>query len=1219
MTDCDVANDRAECCCLRPGLKIHLSHQQIEMNLSYIVTLAFYFGIALHFVGAYSPNTCIRCQNTNRCKPPKCVCCSDDMPLPYKEIPQMVFFTFDDAITPQVAGFYRQLFYSSRRNPNGCPVSMTLFISHSNTVYSLVREFYQKGMEIASHSVSHGHPKASTFKDEANKQKQNLARMARIPHTRIKGWRSPFLEPLGDAQPNMLQELGYSYDATLTISKKTLDEKPPVPFTLDYGWPYDCKIKPCPKQRHRGFWEVPVISLMDYLQRFDCVYVDGCNNPPPDEEAAFRFLWDNFQSYYKTNRAPFGINMHASWFFYPDRLKAMDRFIRELVLLDDVYIVSVKQVIDWLRNPVRLHDIKSFEPWGCNNGNKSTTSTKSAFDLRNQKIEQRLKELRRQRFEKQEIDFLQNHRTWEMQQAAKKAGKYSRYANSRRPMPLGPSTTMYSKQLRPNVSPSRTSSAMTWQQMLMAHARKQHVNSRKIQRPSYSKSRMSTAVNLNTKHVNQLDNRRMVRPVNKNSNPRQKQIMLKERKRIREQQRIAAQNRLKEAKRLEKKGLITKNDKMKHPVNKQRQQNTKPVLQKMELRQINKVSHHNQRTPKHTQRNSRPTQHQPRPTHNNIKPLKRNFTPVHGISRPRQTKHKSTNSTQGIHKKSTIVFLQSKNKRMNSNSPITSFRYSPKPRVSSKTKMLQLKPHSQNTVYKHLTTQRQIKRRQNIRQVPVLRKPKMIETIQKPVQRRRIQPNTLALRKQNIRGKQKLHIKDRIEYNKTRSGSRKKAPMSKLKLVGRSWNLFNMKPSEMKFPWQKWILGDVKEQIAEILKLNVTNNHKGVVKRKKSNDLSKAKVRTKALHTLKKNETKNSDILPLTRTLGIEQNTSNPIILSARNKTVVEQTVKLDVKLSEKEHILSKSVSNGNKCRQEVNCFSPKCFCMTNKNPFNMKTNDIPQIVYVTIEGDINFLSYSKMRSLFKAQRINPNGCPIGSTFFISEQGTSYSLARNLQRYGTEIAMNGVQKKGYMNIESMKIDIDRQIKNIAKRIVNTHKSLIGWRSPDLKVLGDDQFELFENKSIYDASLVLDRSMKVWPFTLDYGLTKHCKDMTTCNIHKHPGIFEVPIIPLFGYNKSEPCDYADTCFNQPKSSEDTFQYLLKNFEKYYYGNRAPFGLHLTQKWFHWSFNKNLAGLSKFFDRLLEYNDVYMVNISDMLKWVKNPTKISEISNSEIWNC
>jgi hypothetical protein len=59
---------------------------------------------------------------------------------------------------------------------------------------------------------------------------------------------------------------------------------------------------------------------------------------------------------------------------------------------------------------------------------------------------------------------------------------------------------------------------------------------------------MSTAVNFNTKHVNQLDNRRMVRPVNKNSNPRQKLIMLKEQKRIREQQRIAAQNRLKEAK-----------------------------------------------------------------------------------------------------------------------------------------------------------------------------------------------------------------------------------------------------------------------------------------------------------------------------------------------------------------------------------------------------------------------------------------------------------------------------------------------------------------------------------------------------------------------------------------------------------------------------------------------------------------------------------------------
>jgi hypothetical protein len=57
---------------------------------------------------------------------------------------------------------------------------------------------------------------------------------------------------------------------------------------------------------------------------------------------------------YNSNRAPFGLNMHAAWFFTPAYLRAMDTFIQRLLQHRDVYIVTAKQVLDWMRSPVKV-------------------------------------------------------------------------------------------------------------------------------------------------------------------------------------------------------------------------------------------------------------------------------------------------------------------------------------------------------------------------------------------------------------------------------------------------------------------------------------------------------------------------------------------------------------------------------------------------------------------------------------------------------------------------------------------------------------------------------------------------------------------------------------------------------------------------------------------------------------------------------------------------
>lgn len=325
------------------------------------------------------PSACVTCMNNKTCLAPDCFCCRDELRLPIskRDIPQIVFFTFDDALTDSATKFYHRLFNESRKNPNGCPISMTLFVSHHDTKYNNVNHLYRKGMEIAAHSVSHAHMSNKNFMKEAKNQKRNLATLGGVPENEIVGWRSPFLEPVGDMQPHALKTLGYTYDATLTYSKRSLKDKAPTPFTLDFGWPYDCKVKPCPKRRHFGFWEVPVVSLLDYLHKYDCVYVDGCNNPPPDESSAYKFLMDNFNSYHSKNRVPFGINMHPSWFYIPARLNAMDRFIQTLSKMDDVFIVSVKKMIDWLKSPIGLSQINTFQPWQCQNNNMPHNSHQS--------------------------------------------------------------------------------------------------------------------------------------------------------------------------------------------------------------------------------------------------------------------------------------------------------------------------------------------------------------------------------------------------------------------------------------------------------------------------------------------------------------------------------------------------------------------------------------------------------------------------------------------------------------------------------------------------------------------------------------------------------------------------------------------------------------------------------------------------------------------------
>ena len=70
-------------------------------------------------------------------------------------MPQLVVLTFDDSVNDLNQRLYQSIFHPIRRNPNGCPISATFYVSHEWTDYGHVQNMYSDGHEIASHSISH--------------------------------------------------------------------------------------------------------------------------------------------------------------------------------------------------------------------------------------------------------------------------------------------------------------------------------------------------------------------------------------------------------------------------------------------------------------------------------------------------------------------------------------------------------------------------------------------------------------------------------------------------------------------------------------------------------------------------------------------------------------------------------------------------------------------------------------------------------------------------------------------------------------------------------------------------------------------------------------------------------------------------------------------------------------------------------------------------------
>ncbi|XP_070396167.1 chitin deacetylase 8-like isoform X4 [Dermacentor albipictus] len=232
-----------------------------------------------------------------------CFCLGTRPPanLSASSMPQFVMLTFDDAVNEQNMDFYRQLLGPGRRRnrANGCNLAATFFVSAGYTDYSLVHELHSVGSEIAIHSI--------------------------------------------------------------TYMNKT-DKLPFFPYTLDYGLAMPCTVPSCPSGSHPGLWLVPLNSFYRTILHGDrwrsfgssCAMPDTCTPQPTTEDDTLDFLRSNFERYYHTNRTPFPVFIHETWLWNPGRRRGYLSFVDWLLTMDDVFVVTVAEVVRFMRHPKPL-------------------------------------------------------------------------------------------------------------------------------------------------------------------------------------------------------------------------------------------------------------------------------------------------------------------------------------------------------------------------------------------------------------------------------------------------------------------------------------------------------------------------------------------------------------------------------------------------------------------------------------------------------------------------------------------------------------------------------------------------------------------------------------------------------------------------------------------------------------------------------------------------
>lgn len=306
------------------------------------------------------------------CQLPYCHCSFDGTEIPgglrAEQVPQIIMLTFDGAVNDLNFDTYNQIFLENRTSPNGCPIRGTFFVSHDYTNYQLVEEFYSRGHEIALGTVTRRSGlEDGTYEEwvgEMVTMREILSSFSGVRKADMLGMRGPHLKPGKNAQLEVMNDYGFSWDSTINAPPSKV---PVWPYSFDYKIPHECRSGSCATRSFRGLWEMPMNSHFKNFQ-FEggfCPYLDQCSFSYQNEPDVLKWLQDDFNRHYTTNRAPYMLALSTNWFQTPTQTNGLLAFIDWTMTLNDVYYTTMTEALQWVTTPQPISELSRFQPWSC--------------------------------------------------------------------------------------------------------------------------------------------------------------------------------------------------------------------------------------------------------------------------------------------------------------------------------------------------------------------------------------------------------------------------------------------------------------------------------------------------------------------------------------------------------------------------------------------------------------------------------------------------------------------------------------------------------------------------------------------------------------------------------------------------------------------------------------------------------------------------------------
>ncbi|XP_077287644.1 chitin deacetylase 8-like [Arctopsyche grandis] len=325
---------------------------------------SFIFFIVSLLFNIFTLSHSVPCDETV-CQLPDCFCAGTSIPgqLTPANTPQFFLLNSIDNVNIMTIDYYRGLL-KNRTNPNGCPISATISISHPYVNYEFVHELHADGHEIVMNSITGklNNLSLETFNLQYADQKLLVSKFAKIPQSDIKGMRAIGFQTIGHNQLEMMKNnFVYSYDSLCGILNQNKSQGW-WPFTTEYSQSNTCVVNL--EESYSDIWVIPANNWEDQ-NGSACSMVDSCVNVPNTSDGLLNWMISEFNKKYTGNRAPFGFYTHPGWFLADEtRYHATKRFLDYLGTLKDVFIVSGSQVIDWVKHPKTVSEMMT-QPITC--------------------------------------------------------------------------------------------------------------------------------------------------------------------------------------------------------------------------------------------------------------------------------------------------------------------------------------------------------------------------------------------------------------------------------------------------------------------------------------------------------------------------------------------------------------------------------------------------------------------------------------------------------------------------------------------------------------------------------------------------------------------------------------------------------------------------------------------------------------------------------------